>query len=147
MTVQKSHFDSAMKKCSKCLLEKPLSAFYLKDSATKRLSSRCKACDMDSVKAYRASHLEYFRQIDKRRGMMPHRVSAREAWQNNHPERRRANQVVQNAVKFGRLSPHPCFVCGEKAEAHHPDYSAPLDVVWLCRFHHKQAHALVRKAA
>jgi hypothetical protein len=44
-----------------------------------------------------------------------------------------------------------CFKCGiektpahdEKPEAHHPDYSAPLDVVWLCSAHHKQAHALI----
>lgn len=34
-----------------------------------------------------------------------------------------------------------CKDCS-KPEAHHPDYANPLDVVWLCPAHHKQAHAL-----
>jgi hypothetical protein len=33
--------------------------------------------------------------------------------------------------------------CESRPQAHHPDYSKPLDVVWLCDDHHKQAHALV----
>jgi len=27
-----------------------------------------------------------------------------------------------------------------KAEAHHDDYSRPLDVRWLCKRHHEEAH-------
>jgi hypothetical protein len=43
--------------------------------------------------------------------------------------------------KRGRLIPQPCAVCGSnKAEKHHPDYSKPLLVVWLCYFHHQQLH-------
>ena len=30
---------------------------------------------------------------------------------------------------------------------HHPDYSRPLDVVWLCDKHHKETHAIVKLAA
>jgi hypothetical protein len=41
----------------------------------------------------------------------------------------------------------PCLLCGEKAEAHHTDYDMLLDVIWLCPAHHKQAHAMARKAA
>lgn len=44
---------------------------------------------------------------------------------------------------IGLLKKQPCWVCGEKAIAHHPDYDRPLDVVWLCQPHHKQTHALV----
>jgi hypothetical protein len=37
-------------------------------------------------------------------------------------------------------------VCGTwMVEAHHPDYSSPLDVVWLCRRHHTDLH--MRQAA
>lgn len=53
--------------------------------------------------------------------------------------------MVAKAIKSGQLVRQPCFVCGEKAQAHHPDYSAPLDVVWLCVMHHRQAHGLVRR--
>ena len=64
-----------------------------------------------------------------------------------YPERNKARIAVNNAVRDGRLMRQPCFICGEKAEAHHPDYSRPLDVVWLCDSHHKQTHALVLEAA
>lgn len=40
----------------------------------------------------------------------------------------------------GLLEVQRCVVCGDKAEAHHEDYTKPLDVVWLCRKHHKQRH-------
>jgi len=52
--------------------------------------------------------------------------------------------------KAGSITPWPvCALpeCANKPEAHHPDYSAPLDVVWLCSAHHKQAHALCRKVS
>lgn len=64
------------------------------------------------------------------------------------PDRRNAHVVLNNAVRKGAVIRLPCFVCGcEKTEAHHPDYSAPLDVVWLCSSHHKQTHALFNKIA
>jgi hypothetical protein len=48
---------------------------------------------------------------------------------------------VKYAVKTGKLIKTPCQVCGElKVEGHHPDYSRPLDVVWLCRKHHNEIH-------
>jgi hypothetical protein len=39
----------------------------------------------------------------------------------------------------------PCAVegCKRKAERHHPDYSKPKEIVWLCRKHHKELHANV----
>jgi hypothetical protein len=40
----------------------------------------------------------------------------------------------------GHIVPEPCQECGEAAEMHHPDYSRPLKVVWLCRRHHLQLH-------
>lgn len=133
-----------MKRCLKCGTEKPLTEFYVKDPATHRLSGSCKECHKAGVKAYQASKPGYYREIDKKRAMSAHRVQAREQWEMDHPERRLASRVVQNAVKRGRLVKCPCAICGESAEAHHPDYSAPLDVVWLCRPHHKQAHAIAR---
>jgi hypothetical protein len=34
-----------------------------------------------------------------------------------------------------------CEVCGvANAQAHHDDYTKPLDVRWFCQAHHGEAH-------
>jgi hypothetical protein len=53
-----------------------------------------------------------------------------------YPERSRARNVVQRAIKAGRLTrPDACQRCGTacKPEASHDDYDQPLLVEWLCR--------------
>lgn len=60
-----------------------------------------------------------------------------------YPERIAAGDAVTAALRSGVLVRLPCEVCGDKrTEAHHPSYApdAQLDVVWLCRRHHRQAH-------
>jgi hypothetical protein len=80
-----------------------------------------------STDAYQATHTA---QVDV----------AKAAWVERNPEKRRAHNIVRAAVKTGRLVPEPCEVCGDKAEAHHDDYDAPLEVRWLCRQHHAELH-------
>ena len=144
--------------CKTCKAEKAASEFYVSNQ------SRCKECTKAATRKNRLERIDYYREYDKARASMPHRVSARaeyqqtrafaqshsaaaRRWTAKHPERRAANYLLGNAVRDGRVEKLPCFVCGADAEAHHPDYSQPLAVVWLCPAHHKQAHALVRKAA
>lgn len=131
------------------------SAFYASNK------SRRKECVKASVIANRLEKIEYYRSYDRLRASQPHRVKARlayaetDAYRESHnnatlkyieaqPKRRAAQVAVGNALRDGRLQRLPCLVCGEKAEAHHSDYDRPLDVVWLCQAHHKQAHALVK---
>ena len=63
-------------------------------------------------------------------------------WEARSPERRRAGNLVQAAIRNGVLVRGPCEVCGDhiRVDAHHDDYSKPLAVRWLCRSHHKQHH-------
>jgi hypothetical protein len=55
-----------------------------------------------------------------------------------------SRRKLKRAVSRGKIVPLPCEVCGEKAEAHHPSYDMPLVVVWLCREHHREAHAVTK---
>jgi len=57
------------------------------------------------------------------------------------------SDLVAKAKRNGLLVPGPCEVCGtnKNIEGHHDDYSKPLSVRWLCRRHHAQHHALVKK--
>jgi hypothetical protein len=49
---------------------------------------------------------------------------------------------VKSALRSGKLKRQPCEVCGAKnSQAHHDDYSKPLEVRWLCPAHHGKEHA------
>lgn len=64
-----------------------------------------------------------------------------------NPERNRAYCLVHKAVKSGKLTRQPCEICGQKAQAHHHDYSKPLDVQWLCMKHHREIkHSKAKQA-
>ena len=55
--------------------------------------------------------------------------------------RKHARQVTNRAIASGKLKRLACEQCGEiKTDAHHPDYSKPLKVVWLCRVCHRLKH-------
>lgn len=73
-------------------------------------------------------------------------LTRQQRWRQRNPKSYLAHLAVKNALNLGILQRQPCAVCGaEKAEAHHPDYERPYEVQWLCRKHHKAAHA--RRAA
>lgn len=58
----------------------------------------------------------------------------------------RAGAEVARAIKNG-LQRGPCDVCAETlyVEAHHDDYSKPLQIRWLCRNHHAQLEGAKRR--
>lgn len=58
-------------------------------------------------------------------------------YRQRNPEKVKARKIVYHYIKVGRLKRLPCEVCGKpKSEAHHDDYSKPLEVKWFCKFHH-----------
>lgn len=61
------------------------------------------------------------------------------------PERVQAHRIMYNAIRNKKIErPNNCSKCMKecKPEAHHIDYTKPLDVVWLCRMCHAQEHRL-----
>jgi len=61
----------------------------------------------------------------------------------------KARNSVNVAILSGKLNrPETCQKCGKPQtngcamEAHHPDYSQPMDVVWLCTSCHVQYHSM-----
>ena len=67
-------------------------------------------------------------------------------WRKTHPltgearKKMNARSYLNSYLKRGKVRRETCKKCGTKAEAHHPDYSKPLFVIWLCRFHHLKLH-------
>ena len=147
-----------MKKCKKCGETKGRGEFYRHAKMADGLLSKCKACTKRDVRENRARKIEYYREYDRARANLPHRVAARKAYSQTpegraaasrasranaerDPIKRAARVATGNAIRDGRLIREPCEVCGEvDAQAHHDDYSKPLDVRWLCTTHHAEWH-------
>lgn len=68
---------------------------------------------------------------------------ARAVQERRNADKIKARKAVQHALRSGKLFKQPCERCpGQNwdAEAHHDDYTKPLEVKWLCNYHHKERH-------
>lgn len=94
---------------------------------------RCVACGKSSVNR---RHCEFHRK---------QRVLASDAQRKKNPLVAAAYSAVCSAIQCGRLVRQKCEVngCPRMGEAHHSDYSKPLDVNWLCRIHHNLSHGRI----
>lgn len=137
----------ATKTCKDCQEVLPLSEFY-------GVQGECKACTKKRIRAReaklaldpewvikdRARHRE-----KSRRYRDAGRAKPQPSRRKINPEHKAANDIVSNAIRDGTLVRKPCCVCGkEDAQAHHEDYSKPLDVHWLCTRHHNDRHIHIK---
>lgn len=135
-----------LKRCFKCSESKPRSEFYRHPMMGDGLLGKCKECTKKDVKENRKKKPNYYRAYDvaRFRDDQDRRKAASEYQRVSRkrcPEKWAARNAISNAVRDGRVTRMPCEVCGdEKSEAHHPDYSKPLDVQWLCFKHHRKIH-------
>lgn len=145
------------KTCTKCGASKPKSDFYSR-------GAQCKSCICLRVKAYRDANIDRVREYDRNRPNAKMRsnscvernrkkyhsdpefkasaLKSRASWKKNNRIKRNAHVIVGNAISAGKLVRQPCEVCQttNAVHAHHEDYSAPLEVRWLCRTHHAARH-------
>lgn len=137
---------SQEKVCFKCQVKKPLSEFYAHKEMSDGHLGKCKDCAKADVMEHREANLEKIRAYDRERSNLPHRVEARAEYQKfyraNNREKYIATGKANRAARAGKIKKEACVVCGKTGavEKHHPDYSKPLDVVWLCRVHHSHVH-------
>ena len=85
------------------------------------------------------------------------RIAAKK-WREAHPEqtkeiyartdaqRARSLEVtcrsyVRKQIYRGKLKRGTCH-CGKIGEAHHEDYTKPLEIIWLCSLHHAEHHRI-----
>lgn len=75
-------------------------------------------------KEYRLKYPEKYKEITRR-------------WREENPHKTKAHNSLHTALENGSIKKEFCSICGnEDVEAHHEDYSKPLEVVWLCKKHH-----------
>lgn len=138
-----------MKTCSTCGTEKPKTEFQKRNASVDGLTASCKEClrERDSKRYEKERELRLSRQksyLATPKGKAAHKRATKK-WQEENKMRRAAHIILGNALKYKTITRQPCWVCGKKAEAHHPDYGRPLDVVWLCKQHHQEVHAMTKE--
>lgn len=75
------------------------------------------------------------------RGGLSDNTDRKRRYREANPDKHAAHQAVTRALKRGELERRPCAVCGSSSvEGHHHDYTRPLEVTWLCKRHHLDAH-------
>lgn len=123
-----------LKKCARCGELKPLEEFHKSRFGNGGRQAYCKACQAKCMRQWRRDNPDQCRE-HQRKHIATHRK--------RHQDRAIARQKITWLLKSGKLTPGPCIVCGttEDIQAHHPDYSKPPDVVWICRPHHQDHHA------
>ena len=140
-----------MKTCFKCGVCQPLSEFYRHERMADGHLNKCKACTKkDTFERRHGNGREKVLAYEMARSSRHERVELRKKttkeWVERNPRERKCQNDVANAVRSGRLFKWPACAVPEcestRPVAHHPDYGQPLQVVWLCQAHHKQAHAL-----
>jgi len=57
-----------------------------------------------------------------------------------YPEKQRARQIIQARLRRGTMKAGICKCGRDDTQAHHSDYSKPLEVVWLCSSCHGEEH-------
>lgn len=138
--------EQITKVCFKCNIEKPLAEFYVHKMMADRHLNKCKDCTKKDVHEHRKNNIEKIRQYDRDRTRLQHRIRMREEYYKKYsvsePDKVRAVNLANNAIRDKKIAKKPCEVCGatERIEKHHTDYSKPLEVVFLCSKHHKKAH-------
>ncbi len=144
-----------MKHCKKCGALKAEHEFYAS-------RSDCKDCAKAAVRANYARNREHFREYERQRATLPHRIEARDSYQRTdrgreranaakraysmrNPEKHHASNTADNAVRDKRLWKSPCCMAPgcfntDRIHGHHADYDKPLSVVWLCSSCHSKLH-------
>lgn len=126
------------KKCFKCGITKDINDFYKHPQMSDGRFGKCKECAKGDASKY--SRTESGRGVERSRNRRRNKYlsDATRLHRQRNPLKYRARNAVNNAIRDGKLVRMPCRICGEKAQAHHEDYSKPLEVDWLCFKHHRE---------
>ncbi len=152
-----------VKTCFKCGESKPYSEYYKHPAMGDGHLGKCKTCtkkdvaereerkksDPDWVVLEAKRARERMRNVRslglEKKPSAESRKATLKNWDNRHPQKAIAHNAVNNAIRDGNMVKKPCERCGSTdSEAHHEDYSKPLDVMWFCPKHHAERHVELR---
>ncbi|KKN65024.1 hypothetical protein LCGC14_0485810 [marine sediment metagenome] len=132
--------------CSKCRKEKPPGEFA-------KYGRTCKECHNQRTREWRYKNPERWRQIlasSRKRNPTPLQdlVAHQKTYSKSNRHKRWAADKISSAIRSGRIvKPTECSKCSnstpsKQLHAHHPDYSKPLEIIWLCHPCHGLEHRI-----
>ncbi len=149
-----------MKTCFKCGESKPLDEFYRHPQMADGHLGKCKGCtkrdvntretvkreDPGWVASERARGRDKWKRLYRGKAVDPEiHKRANSKWYQANRHKKLAHSRVRQAVASGRLErPEMCQRCNRPGttQAHHHDYTKPLDVEWLCAECHGKEHRI-----
>lgn len=119
--------NNTIKSCSRCgVIDVPLVKYAkVKYKDREYQYYRCNPCNTIKSKKYRETE------------------AGKAAVKRSAKKYEKKNKLKRKSWTIARCIPiSPCVVCGKETgiDRHHPDSSKPMDVIFLCRKHHKEAH-------
>jgi|WetSurMetagenome_2_1015567.scaffolds.fasta_scaffold51455_3 hypothetical protein len=139
-----------LKECFKCHKMLEANNFYKHSKMADGLFGKCKECTKKDVKNRYDNNFEKIQVYEKIRSRSIKRKEMVGIYNKNrklkNPIREKARYLTSNAIRDGRIKKEPCCECGnKKAQAHHGDYSKPLEITWLCFTCHRKRHGQLKK--
>lgn len=133
--------------CFKCKTQKPLSEFYKHSAMADGHLNKCKECNKKDATETRLKRIDYYREYDMRRSLLPKRLANQTKLSKKYRDTvdgfTFAHNAVTRAIRNGSIvRPTKCERCSKETRlhAHHDDYSKPLDIMFLCPACHRQRH-------
>lgn len=139
--------------CSKCKRDLSEQSFNWANRKAGKRQTICRECFSDyNRKRYQENKDRIRKNIETYRAENPTKVlTSRIKTCMRNPTHYNANKVVEQAIIAGKLTrPDRCSICGcssseHRIEAHHEDYSRPLDIIWCCTLCHRALDMKRRK--
>jgi len=131
MEEPEKNFYRRQSKCKECVKEERRQYYY---NNREKVLQQHRERQERNPEEYHEAHRKYYQNNAEK-------VKARNRkYRENNPMIRLAHNAVRVAIKTGRMVRQICkvFDCFEIGEAHHEDYSKPLDVDWLCLECHRK---------
>lgn len=110
------------------------------------MSTRTRSASKEEYNAYQR---EYRSKNKERIALIKKRSVEKNGnkWNERNKLALHTHAIVRQAIKKGLLQRLPCEECGEeKSHGHHDNYFRPLDIKWLCVFHHRARHNFLKES-
>lgn len=136
--------------CKKCRYEKQARPYFLAnkekcyantDKWAKRNRERINEKSRENYANDPVKFLERQKKYDEKTGI---KAKILQKYRENNRQKVNAQCQLRDHVKRGNIiKPNKCSLCSSEKwiEAHHADYSKPLEVVWVC----KKCHAIIHR--